>query len=62
MLIGAWLFANFEGWFGINFGNSWPFLLIGWGISLLLRPFLQTRLADRKIGGDIDKKESNNAF
>jgi hypothetical protein len=61
-LIGAWLFANFEGWYGINFGNSWPFLLIGWGVSLLLRPFLQTRMAGRHAGADIDKKENNNAI
>lgn len=51
--IGAWLFANIEGWFGMDYANSWPFLLIGWGILLLLRPLLQ---ADRQVCG-----ESSNA-
>ena len=62
MLIGAWLFVNFEGWYGINFGNSWPFLLIGWGISLLLRPILQRRMAGQPVGVDVDKQESHNAY
>lgn len=46
LFIGAWLFAIVEGWFGMDFGNSWPFLLIGWGVLLLLRPFF---LASRPV-------------
>lgn len=45
MLIGVWLLANFEGWFGISFHNSWPLLLIGWGAILLLRAILQARMS-----------------
>lgn len=62
MLIGLWLFANFEGWYGINFGNSWPVLLIGWGITLLLRPVLHMRLASKQADADATRKENNNAL
>jgi hypothetical protein len=62
VLIGLWLFANFEGWFGINFGNSWPVLLIGWGITLLLRPVLHMRLASQQTDADATRKENHNAF
>lgn len=60
LLIGVWLFANFEGWFGMDFGNSWPLLLIGWGLSLLLRPMLQARFA-RKNGADTADQEHRDA-
>lgn len=60
LLIGVWLFANFEGWFGMDFGNSWPLLLIGWGVSLLLRPMLQARFA-RKNGADTANREHRDA-
>lgn len=60
LLIGVWLFANFEGWFGMDFDNSWPLLLIGWGVSLLLRPMLQARFA-RKNGADTANQEHRDA-
>lgn len=43
--IGVWLFANFEHMFGLTFNNSWPYLLIVWGITLILRPFIRERFA-----------------
>lgn len=46
MFIGAWLYGNFEGWFGMDFSNSWPFLLIGWGAILLLVPVVRQQCAD----------------
>lgn len=48
ILIGLWLFANFEGWFGMNFDNSWPFLLIAWGVTLLFSPAVTGRRARRR--------------
>lgn len=54
--IGAWLYANFQEWFGMDFGNSWPVLLIGWGIILLLRPLMRSRRAS-----DDDTQEKNHA-
>jgi hypothetical protein len=43
--IGVWLFANFEHMFGMTFRNSWPYLIIAWGITLILRPFIRERFA-----------------
>jgi hypothetical protein len=43
--IGVWLFANFEHMFGMTFLNSWPYLIIAWGVSLILRPFIRERFA-----------------
>lgn len=33
---GAWLFVCFEHLWGLNFGNSWPLLLIAAGASIML--------------------------
>jgi hypothetical protein len=45
MFIGVWLFANFEHMFGLNFYNSWPYLIIAWGVTLILKPFIRERFA-----------------
>lgn len=45
MFIGLWLFANFEAMFGMTFYNSWPYLIIAWGVTLILRPFIRERFA-----------------
>jgi hypothetical protein len=44
--LGAWLFANLEGMFGMTFRNSWPFLIIAWGLALILEPFIRQRFAE----------------
>lgn len=43
--IGVWLFANFEHMFGLRFHNSWPYLIIAWGVTLILKPFIRERFA-----------------
>jgi len=35
--IGLWLFVSVAHVFGLTFHDSWPILLIGWGISLVWR-------------------------
>jgi hypothetical protein len=35
--IGLWLFVSVAHVFGLSFHDSWPILLIGWGISLVWR-------------------------
>jgi hypothetical protein len=45
VVIGVWLFANFGHMFGMYFDNSWPFLIIAWGVILILKPFIRDRFA-----------------
>lgn len=45
MFIGLWLFANFEHIAGLTFQNSWPYLVIFWGVTMVLRPFVRERFA-----------------
>lgn len=45
VVIGVWLFANFDNTLGIDFNNSWPFLIIAWGVILIIKPFIRDRLA-----------------
>lgn len=61
VLIGVWLCANLEGWLGMDFRTSWPFLLIAWGTTLLLRPLVAHRFANRPDAGVMDHKETNDA-
>lgn len=61
VLIGAWLCANLEGWLGMDFRTSWPFLLIAWGATLLLRPLVARRFANRAQADFTDHKETNDA-
>lgn len=43
--IGLWLFAIFEDMFGLTFFNAWPIPIIFCGITMILEPFIKTRLA-----------------
>lgn len=45
MFIGLWLFANIEHMFGLTFRNSWPYVIIGWGVTMIIRPFVRERFA-----------------
>jgi Domain of unknown function (DUF5668) len=49
--IGVWLFATLEGVFGLTFRNSWPFLIIAWGVKLILDPFIERRFASNTESG-----------
>jgi hypothetical protein len=46
--IGLWLFANFEGLFGLNWANSWPVFIIISGVTIALRPFAERRFGANK--------------
>jgi hypothetical protein len=37
IFLGAWLFISMNRLWGFDFHNSWPILIIGWGVSLLWR-------------------------
>jgi len=48
VFIGLWLFAVFEGIFGLTFMNSWPLFLLMAGLQMVLRPVLQRRFPQSK--------------
>jgi hypothetical protein len=50
VFIGLWLFAVFEGLFGLTFGNSWPLFIIISGITMAIRPIAERRFGPK--GGD----------
>jgi hypothetical protein len=45
---GLWLFAVFEGLFGLTFRNSWPLFLLMWGVLLVLTPVFRRRFPPSK--------------
>ena len=49
--IGLWLFANFEGLFGLMFANSWPAFVIVSGVMIALRPFAERRFKSNQESG-----------
>nr|WP_229421678.1 DUF5668 domain-containing protein [Massilia aquatica] len=40
-----WLFAVFEHLFGLTFSNGWPVPVIFCGVTMILEPFIERRLA-----------------
>ncbi len=57
LFIGLWLFANLEGMFGMTFYNSWPYLIIAWGVTLILRPFIRERFAINAPTGESSREQ-----
>ena len=45
MFMGVWIFAVLEHMFGLTFRNSWPFVIIASGISMILEPLIKRRFA-----------------
>ncbi len=43
IFMGTWMFAIFENLYGLTFRNSWPFVLIAWGLSLVFGQIFNTR-------------------
>ena len=39
IFFGSWLLISMNGMFGFDFQNSWPILIIGWGLSILWKAF-----------------------
>ena len=40
ILVAFYLYASFEHLYGLNFRNSWPILVIGVGVSMVLKSLL----------------------
>jgi FtsH-binding integral membrane protein len=45
VLIGLWIFAVFEDMYGLTWRNSWPFVIIVTGITIILEPLIKKRFA-----------------
>jgi hypothetical protein len=43
VFIGLWLFAVLDHMFGLTFRNSWPFLIIACGVSMIIEPIIKKR-------------------
>jgi hypothetical protein len=39
IFFGSWLLVSMNGMFGLDFHDSWPILIIGWGISMLWKAY-----------------------
>jgi hypothetical protein len=48
VFIGLWLFAVFEGFFGLSFRNSWPLFLLMWGLQMVFAPAIRRRFPQSK--------------
>jgi hypothetical protein len=44
----GWWYVSFNRIWGWGFGDTWPALLVAWGVGLLLRPLLDNILASAK--------------
>ena len=45
VFLSLWLFATFENLFGLTFSNGWPVPVIFCGVTMVLEPFIERRLA-----------------
>ena len=55
ILVGLWMFAVVEGMFGLTWSNSWPLLIIAFGIKLVIEPLVWARF----IAGDAAAKPTD---
>jgi len=44
LFLGAWLFVSFNKVFGLTFRETWPLVLIAWGVGLILRSSMRRRI------------------
>lgn len=42
IFLGLWLCASMVHWWGLSFHNSWPIVLIGWGLTIIIKSFVKT--------------------
>ena len=39
IFLGLWLYVSIQHLFGLDFGETWPAILIAWGVSLIWKSF-----------------------
>ncbi|MBL7994984.1 hypothetical protein JNM05_06385 [bacterium] len=42
VFVGLWLYVSIEHVWGLEFSDTWPMLVIAWGISLVVKSFLKS--------------------
>ncbi|WP_426102017.1 LiaF transmembrane domain-containing protein [Massilia sp. TSP1-1-2] len=52
LFIGLWIFAVFENMYGLTWGNSWPFVIIASGVTMVLEPIIRKRFAPNEEYGN----------
>lgn len=52
ILIGLWLFAVVQGLFGLTWFNSWPLIIIAFGIKMVVEPLIKARFAPYRESRD----------
>ena len=50
-LLGAWFFACEFGWYGLDYGNSWPLVLIAVGAGIVVRALRSEPRRREREGG-----------
>jgi hypothetical protein len=50
-LVGIWLFATFEGMFGLTFWNGWPIFVIITGFTIAIEPIVARRFKSKPEPG-----------
>ena len=45
LFMGLWIFAVFERMYGLTWSNSWPFVIIASGVTMVLEPIIKKRFA-----------------
>ncbi len=45
----AWLFVSFNHIWGLDFGDTWPFLIIAWGISTIWKSLGRPVSRDKEV-------------
>ena len=43
VFLGFWLYVSIEHVWGLEFRDTWPMLIIAWGVGLVIKSFLKNR-------------------
>jgi hypothetical protein len=52
VLLGAWFFACEFGWYGLDYGNSWPLVMIAVGAGIVVRALGNVVRGSAQEGGE----------
>lgn len=55
IFIGLWLYVSLQHVFGLSFSTTWPFILIFWGLTLIVKeifPVLKTKPVRENYHGE----------